>query len=93
MSIDKQTVKNLAQLARIAVSDNQINQVSEGLESVLQLVNQLQAADTSGLTTDNEQLSQHLRQDRVSETNQRDALQAVAPNTEDGLFLVPRVLD
>jgi len=67
--------------------------VSEGLESVLQLVDQLQAADTSELTSDTEQLSQYLRQDHVSEANQREALQAIAPNTEDGLFLVPRVLD
>jgi aspartyl-tRNA(Asn)/glutamyl-tRNA(Gln) amidotransferase subunit C len=93
MSIDKQAIKNLAQLARIAVSEDQVNQVSEGLESVLQLVDQLQAADTSGLIADTEQAFQHLREDHVSETNQREALQAIAPNTEDGLFLVPRVLD
>jgi aspartyl-tRNA(Asn)/glutamyl-tRNA(Gln) amidotransferase subunit C len=55
MSIDKQAIKNLAQLARIAVSEDQVNQVSEGLESVLQLVDQLQAADTSGLIADTEQ--------------------------------------
>lgn len=93
MSIDKQDIKNLAQLARIAVSEDQVNQVSEGLESVLQLVDQLQAADTSGLIANTEQPFQHLREDQVSETNQREALQAIAPNTEDGLFLVPRVLD
>lgn len=94
MSIEKQAIKNLANLARIAINDNQINEVSERLQSVLELVDQLQAADTSGLADiELTQQNQRLREDKVSETDQRQALQAIAPDTEDGLFLVPKVID
>lgn len=94
MSIEKQTIENLANLARIAINDDQINEVSGRLQSVLELVDQLQAADTSGLTDIELTLqSQRLREDKVSETDQREALQAIAPETDDGLFLVPKVID
>lgn len=94
MSIEKQTIENLANLARIAIDDDQINKVSDRLQSVLELVDQLQAADTSDLTDiELAPQSQPLREDTVSETNQRQALQAIAPETEDGLFLVPKVID
>jgi aspartyl-tRNA(Asn)/glutamyl-tRNA(Gln) amidotransferase subunit C len=94
MSIEKQTIENLANLARIAINDDQINEVSGRLQSVLELVDQLQAADTSGLTDIELTLqSQRLREDMVSETDQREALQAIAPETDDGLFLVPKVID
>lgn len=94
MSIEKQTIENLASLARIAIDDKQIDEVSQRLQSVLKLVDQLQAADTSGLA-DNEHFEQiqRLRGDQVSESNQREELQAIAPETEDGLFLVPKVID
>lgn len=94
MSIEKQTIENLASLARIAIDDKQIDEVSQRLQSVLKLVDQLQAADTSGLV-DNEHFEQiqRLRGDQVSESNQREELQAIAPETEDGLFLVPKVID
>lgn len=94
MSIEKQTIENLASLARIAIDDKQIDEVSQRLQSVLKLVDQLQAADTSGLA-DNEHFEQiqRLRNDQVSESNQREELQAIAPETEDGLFLVPKVID
>ena len=94
MSIEKQTIENLASLARIAIDDKQIDEVSQRLQSVLKLVDQLQAADTSSLV-DNEHFEQiqRLRNDQVSESNQREELQAIAPETEDGLFLVPKVID
>lgn len=94
MSIEKQTIENLASLARIAIDDKQIDEVSQRLQSVLKLVDQLQAADTSSLADNGhcEQI-QRLRSDQVSESNQREELQAIAPETEDGLFLVPKVID
>lgn len=94
MSIEKKTIENLASLARIAIDGKQIDEVSQRLQSVLSLVDQLQAADTSGLESiGSSQLHQRLRDDQVSEPDQRDALQAIAPDTEDGLFLVPKVID
>lgn len=94
MSIEKQTIENLASLARIAIDDKQIDEVSQRLQSVLKLVDQLQAADTSSLSgNEQSQQIQRLRDDEVTETDQRNELQAIAPETEEGLFLVPKVID
>ncbi|MBT4832020.1 MAG: Asp-tRNA(Asn)/Glu-tRNA(Gln) amidotransferase subunit GatC [Porticoccaceae bacterium] len=95
MSIERHEIEKLATLARIAIDDSTINEVSERLGSVLELVDQLQAADTSGVDPMSHpmQATQRLREDEVKELNQREALQATAPDTEDGLFLVPKVIE
>ena len=95
MSIERQEIEKLATLARIAIDDSTINEVSERLSSVLALVDQLQAADTTGVTAMSHpmQAIQRLREDEVTELNQREALQTVAPDTENGLFLVPKVIE
>ena len=69
--------------------------MSERLSSVLALVDQLQAADTAGVSAMSHpmQAVQRLREDEVTELNQREALQTVAPDTENGLFLVPKVIE
>lgn len=95
MSIERQEIEKLATLARIAIDDSTINEVSQRLSSVLALVDQLQAADTSGVNSKSHpmQAVQRLREDEVTELNQREALQTVAPDTENGLFLVPKVIE
>ena len=95
MSIERQEIEKLATLARIAIDDSTINEVSQRLSSVLALVNQLQAADTTGVNAMSHpmQAVQRLREDEVTELNQREALQTVAPDTENGLFLVPKVIE
>lgn len=95
MSIERQEIEKLATLARIAIDDSTINEVIARLSSVLALVDQLQAADTTGVTAMSHpmQAIQRLRQDEVTELNQREALQTVAPDTENGLFLVPKVIE
>lgn len=95
MSIERQEIEKLATLARIAIDDSTINEVSQRLSSVLALVDQLQAADTSGVNAMSHpmQAVQRLREDEVTELNQREALQTVAPDTENGLFLVPKVIE
>ena len=95
MSIEKQTIENLATLARLEIDDKRIEEISHRLSSVLELVDQLQAADTNSLvdSQNSQQEIQRLREDKVSETNQREAFQAIAPDTEDGLYLVPKVID
>ena len=94
MNIERQEIEKLATLARIAIEEGTITEVGERLGSVLELVDQLQAADTSGLDgkSYSMQAIQRLREDEVTEINQREALQAVAPDTEEGLFLVPKVI-
>lgn len=95
MSIEKQTIENLATLARLEIDDKRIEEISHRLSSVLELVDQLQAADTNSLvdSQNSQQEIQRLRGDKVTETNQREAFQAIAPDTEDGLYLVPKVID
>ena len=95
MSIERHEIEKLATLARIAIDDSTINEVNERLSSVLALVDQLQAADTTGVSAMSHpmQAIQRLREDEVTELNQREALQTVAPDTENGLFLVPKVIE
>ena len=95
MNIKRQEIEKLATLARIAIDESTIAEVTERLGSVLELVDQLQAADTSGVEAISHPLqgTQRLREDEVTELNQRQALQAIAPDTEEGLFLVPKVIE
>ena len=92
MNIERQEIEKLATLARIAIDDSTINEVSQRLSSVLDLVDQLQAVNTEGVEAMSHpmQATQRLREDEVTEINQREAFQAIAPETEDGLFLVPK---
>lgn len=95
MSIERHEIEKLATLSRIAINENTITEVSQRLGSVLELVDQLQAVDTSGVAAMSHplQATQRLREDEVTEINQREAFQAIAPETEDGLFLVPKVIE
>ncbi len=95
MNIKRQEIEKLATLARIAIDESPIAEVTERLGSVLELVDQLQAADTSGVEAISHPMqgTQRLREDEVTELNQRQALQAIAPDTEEGLFLVPKVIE
>ncbi len=88
-------IAKLAQLARINIEADMVDEVTESIGSILNLVDQLQAVDTSGVEPMSHPMDavQRLRADVVSEENQRDNLQATAPATDKGLFLVPKVID
>ncbi len=95
MALDKEDVIKIAHLARLQMEDEEIPVISERLSSILGMIEQLQAAPTDGIEpmahpTD---AVQRLREDVVSEQNQRDAYQKIAPATEDGLYLVPKVIE
>jgi len=95
MAIASSDIAQLAHLARIALPDDQVEQVTRRIAEVLDLVGQLQAVDTTGVEPMAHPLDamQRLRSDQITETNQREAFQAIAPATEDGLYLVPRVIE
>ncbi|WP_347332752.1 Asp-tRNA(Asn)/Glu-tRNA(Gln) amidotransferase subunit GatC [Marinimicrobium locisalis] len=95
MAIASSDIAKLAHLARIAVSDDEVGQVTERISDVLALVDQLQAVDTEGVKPMAHPLdaTQRLRADQVTEPNEREHFQAIAPATEDGLYLVPRVIE
>jgi aspartyl-tRNA(Asn)/glutamyl-tRNA(Gln) amidotransferase subunit C len=95
MALDRKAVEDIAHLARIALNEDDIPATTAKLSGILDLIDQMQTVDTLGVTPLAHPLetTQRLRPDRVTETNQRDALQAIAPATEDGLYLVPRVIE
>ena len=95
MAVDAQTVEKLAELARIAISEETIEEVSSRLGDVLQLVDQLQSVNTEGVSPMAHPLDevQVLRPDTVTEADHHEEFLALAPQTDEGLYLVPKVID
>jgi aspartyl-tRNA(Asn)/glutamyl-tRNA(Gln) amidotransferase subunit C len=99
MSLSDDQVRRIARLARIAVGDEESAAVLERLNRVLGLVDQMRAVDTSGIEPMAHPLDaqlpagQRLRPDEVTESDQRQANQSVAPAVQEGLYLVPRVIE
>jgi aspartyl-tRNA(Asn)/glutamyl-tRNA(Gln) amidotransferase subunit C len=95
MSLNKQTVETIAHLARLKIEAGEIEKYQSELSSILDLVQQMEACDTAGVEpmTHPFDATMRLRADVISESNQRDKFQALAPSTEDGLYLVPKVID
>jgi len=95
MSLSADEVRNIAHLARLAVADDDLATHATELSQILDLVEQMQAVDTTGVEPLANPLDavQRLRPDVVTETNQRDLMQRCAPKTEAGLYLVPRVIE
>jgi aspartyl-tRNA(Asn)/glutamyl-tRNA(Gln) amidotransferase subunit C len=95
MSFSSDDIKNVAHLARLHVSDESAEKLGTDITNILALVDQLQAVDTDGVEPMAHPMDavQILRADEVTETNQREKYQACAPATEEGLYLVPRVIE
>ena len=92
---DPLQIQNLANLARIDISDDMVDNTMKSINDILSLMNELQAVDTAGIEPMAHPMDvcQRLRNDSVNETDQREDLQTTAPAVEDGLFLVPKVID
>ena len=95
MSLDRADVEKIAHLARLAIGDQEAEHYAKDLSNILDLVEQMNAADTDGVTPMAHPLhmAQRLRPDAVTENDQRDKFQRIAPLTEDGLYLVPKVIE
>lgn len=95
MSLTPDDVRRLARLARIALEPEESHAVLERLNRVLELVGRIQAVDTTGVEPMSHavELTQRLRPDEVREPDRRDAYQSVAPAVEEGLYLVPKVIE
>ncbi|OAM52154.1 asparaginyl/glutamyl-tRNA amidotransferase subunit C [Methylovorus sp. MM2] len=95
MSLTTADVKRMAHLARIEVSDDDAEATLKKLSGILKLIEQMQSVDTTGIQpmSHSQDLVQRLREDVVTETNQRESFQAIAPAVEDGLYLVPKVIE
>lgn len=90
-----QDVHRIATLARIEVSDAEATRVQGQLNGILAMIEQMQAVptDTVEPMSHAQDLGQRLREDRVTEVDQREAFQGIAPQVADGLYLVPRVIE
>jgi aspartyl-tRNA(Asn)/glutamyl-tRNA(Gln) amidotransferase subunit C len=88
-------VRALAELARIEVAAADAEVLREQLNGILAMVDQMLAVDTAGIEpmAHPQEASQRLREDVVTEADQRELFQSIAPQVEDGLYLVPRVID
>lgn len=95
MTLKKEDVRNIAQLARLQIDDQSIDQYATDLSSILTLVEQMNQVDTKGISPMAHPLdaTQRLREDKVTETDLRDKFQRIAPDVERGLYRVPKVIE
>ncbi len=95
MSLSTQDVEKVARLARLAMTPQEIQSAQAQLNGIFGLIAEMQAVNTDGVEpmSHSQDLAQRLRDDKVTEANQREAFQAVAPQVEQGLFLVPKVIE
>src|SRR5258706_1085842 len=99
MSLSPEDIRRLAQLARIDLTAIDAERTGSQLNDIFSLVEQLQAVDTAGIEPLShpletvQEMSLRLRDDLVTDADQREANMANAPQQENGLFLVPRVIE
>lgn len=95
MSLSLEDVKKVARLARLAVDDAEVQAAHTQLSGIFGLIAEMQAVDTTGVEpmSHAQDLSQRLREDVVSESDQRALFQSIAPQVEAGLYLVPQVIE
>ncbi|EZQ01316.1 MULTISPECIES: Asp-tRNA(Asn)/Glu-tRNA(Gln) amidotransferase subunit GatC [unclassified Acinetobacter] len=93
--LNAQTVSSIAHLARLSLDDTQSAEYAQSLNKILGMMETLKGIDTEGVEPLKSPFDhpQPLREDAVSEQNHRDDYQAVAPAVQDGLYLVPRVIE
>ena len=95
MSLSPEDVSRIALLSRIELSATELETTRDQLNGILGFIEQLQAVDTTGIEPMSHAVDvvQRLRPDRVTETDHRAEFQALAPEAEAGLYLVPRVVE
>ncbi len=95
MPLGPDEVNKIAHLARLQIDENQVDHYASSLSDILALVDQMNDVDTTGVTpmAHPQHAVQRLREDKVTETDQREHFQRHAPAVENGLYLVPRVVE
>ena len=93
--MDRQTLDKLTRLSQLRLTPEEEALVLDDLGRIMAMIDEMQAIDTDGVAPLSHPLDmdQRLREDRVTETVDRERFQAVAPATRDGLYLVPRVVE
>jgi aspartyl-tRNA(Asn)/glutamyl-tRNA(Gln) amidotransferase subunit C len=95
MALIREDVKRAARLARIAVEESETREVLEQLGRIFQMIEEIRAVDVSGVEAmaHAQDVVLRLREDVVTEVDQRELFQSIAPRVEAGLYLVPRVVE
>jgi aspartyl-tRNA(Asn)/glutamyl-tRNA(Gln) amidotransferase subunit C len=95
MSVDAATVKKIASLARIAITDEEVAKIAPELDNIMGWIEQLGEVDTSSVEPMTAVIANHLRlrDDVVTDGGKRDAVLANAPQAEHGFFTVPKVIE
>lgn len=95
MALSLEQIKRAAHLARLEVSDAEAQTTIRRLNDILTMIDQMQAVDTEAVEpmSHAQDMAQRLREDRVNDDDWREALQAIAPETENGYYLVPKVME
>ena len=95
MPLTLKEVLDIAALARIGIVEAEAKAVQADLNNIFELIGQMQRVDTEGVEpmSHAQDLALRLREDKVSETDQRELFQSIAPQKEAGLYLVPKVIE
>ena len=95
MSVDAATVKKIASLARIAITDEEVAKIAPELDNIMGWIEQLGEVDTTSVEPMTAVIANHLRlrDDVVTDGGKRDAVLANAPQAEHGFFTVPKVIE
>jgi len=95
MAVDRDDITKMAKLAKLSINDNEIEEATNSIRGILDLVDKMQAVDTDNVTPLSNALdaTQRLRVDNVTESDQRDDFQRIAPQAEQGFYLVPKVIE
>ncbi|MDG1001214.1 MAG: Asp-tRNA(Asn)/Glu-tRNA(Gln) amidotransferase subunit GatC [Pseudomonadales bacterium] len=95
MKIDNEVILNIAELAQLEVKDEMISQYADKMTAMLNLVEEMQSVNTDNIEPVSNPLDavQTMRDDKVTEKDLRDEYQAIAPEVDSGLYLVPRVVE
>ena len=95
MSVDADTVRRIARLARIAVAEDEVEHLKGELNAMLAFVEQLQEVDVAGVEpmTSVTPMAMKMRKDEVTDGGNAEAVLANAPSSEDGFYMVPKVIE
>ena len=95
MPLSPEEVHRIAELARIGISDAEAKTIQAELNRIFELIGRMQKVDTEGIApmTHAQGAGLRLREDKVTESDQRERFQAIAPQVEQGLYLVPKVIE
>ena len=95
MALEREQVKKIAHLARLQLSEQELDAYAISLSRILGLIEQMNAVDTTGIApmAHPQDSALRMRDDVVKEADQKEKFQAIAPATEAGLYLVPKVIE